>query len=64
MTMLTEQVLPETEFAPVPLPEVNPIDPRLPPEAPMAMAAQALHPEGEGFLAWLRGLFAPFGQAG
>lgn len=61
MTMLTEHVLPE--IAPPP-PEVNPLDPRLPPEAPMAMPAQALYPDGEGFIAWLRSLLAPFGQAG
>lgn len=59
MTMLTEHVLIET--API---EPNPIDPRLPPEAPMVMPAQVLHPEGEGLIAWLRGLFPPFGQAG
>ena len=44
--------------------EINAIDPRLPPEAPRLMTAQRLHPEGEGLIAWLRGLFSPFGQAG
>lgn len=75
MTMLTEHVLTETgirsgeaaaDDAPGDLPPIviNPVDPRLPPEAPMPMAAQILHPEGEGFVAWLRGFFPPSGQAG
>lgn len=77
MTMLTEHVLTETDgrseeaveplmrmASDLPPLEINPVDPRLPPDAPMAMATQILHPEGEGFVAWLRGFFPPSGQAG
>lgn len=68
MTMLTEHVPTETGLRAAAGPdlgtEVNAIDPRLPPEAPMSMPAQVLHPAREGIFAWLRGLFSPFGEAG